>query len=136
MQELFGRQRSSLRSIFIFDPEAATLLSQVLAQQLPGERIQQSDLRGIPLHLDAATDPARRGAVVGGPTPFRSDMDRTSWDDTTLTARRCTQWQESGRHEQSQESACGSKGIGIAPFPVSPSGGKPGTHRRSLRSAG
>ena len=44
---------------------AAARLAQVLAQQLAGVRVQQPDVPGIPLHLDAPADPARRRAVVG-----------------------------------------------------------------------
>src|SRR5437868_10751760 len=38
----------------------------MLAQQPASERVEQSDLRCIPLHLNAPSDPARRRAVVSG----------------------------------------------------------------------
>jgi hypothetical protein len=38
----------------------------MLAQELTGRRIEQSDKQLVPLHLDATADPARRGAVVRG----------------------------------------------------------------------
>ena len=44
----------------------AALLAQVLAQQFPGQRIEQADVRIIPLHLHATADPAGRRAVVSG----------------------------------------------------------------------
>ena len=44
---------------------ASTRLEQVLAQELPGLRVHQADLVGIPLHLNVPADPARRCAVVG-----------------------------------------------------------------------
>lgn len=45
---------------------ASALLPQVLAQQLTVERIDHPHMRGIPLHVNPASDPARRRAVVGG----------------------------------------------------------------------
>jgi len=35
-------------------------------QQLAGERVQDADMRCIPLHLNTASDPARRRTVVSG----------------------------------------------------------------------
>ena len=64
-QQLQGGQRSLLGPVFVFDAMAAARLAQMLAQELPGVRVQQADLVGIPLHLDAPADPARRRAVVG-----------------------------------------------------------------------
>ena len=40
--------------------------TQMLAQQLPGLRIEQADVQVVPLHLDALPDPAGRRAVVRG----------------------------------------------------------------------
>ena len=56
----------SARTIFVLDAVTAALLAQVLAQQLPGEGIEQPNMRVIPLHVNAASDPARRRAIVGG----------------------------------------------------------------------
>ena len=55
-----------LGAVFVLDAMAAARLAQVLAQQLAVSGIQQPHLPGIPLHLDAPADPARRRAVVGG----------------------------------------------------------------------
>jgi len=38
----------------------------MFAQKLPGERIDQADLGGIPLHLYAAPNPSWRRAIVSG----------------------------------------------------------------------
>ena len=54
-----------LGTILVLDAMPAALLAQVLAQQLAGERIEQADVRGVPLHSHTAADPARRRAVVG-----------------------------------------------------------------------
>src|ERR1039457_4510438 len=43
---------------------SATLLPQMLAQQLAGARIDQSHVHRVPLHVDLPPDPARRCAVV------------------------------------------------------------------------
>ena len=64
-QQLQRAQRRFLGAVFVFDAMAAARLAQVLAQQLAGVRVQQAHLPGIPLHLDAPADPARRRAVVG-----------------------------------------------------------------------
>src|SRR5690242_3314948 len=42
------------------------LLPEVLAEQLTRDWVQQADMCGIPLHLNAATDSAWRCTVVGG----------------------------------------------------------------------
>ena len=65
-QQLLRRLRSSAGAILILDAMAAALLPQVLAQQLPGERIDQPDVRGIPLDPNTTPDPARRRAIVSG----------------------------------------------------------------------
>ena len=44
--------------------------AQVLAEQLAGAGVEQADVEVVPLHVDAAADPARRRAVVG-----RGDLD-------------------------------------------------------------
>jgi hypothetical protein len=65
-QELLRAQRCSCRTILLLNAVAAALLPQVLAQQLATERVDQSHVRGIPLHVNPASDPARRRAIVGG----------------------------------------------------------------------
>src|ERR1700689_1214211 len=45
---------------------AASLLTQVFPQQLAGERVQDADMRCVPLPLNMASNPARWRAVVSG----------------------------------------------------------------------
>ena len=59
-------RRRSRGTILVLDAMAAALLAQMLAQQLTGARIEQPHMCGIPLHLNAPADPARRRAVVSG----------------------------------------------------------------------
>ena len=61
-----GGARRLRGAVFVRDAIAAALLAQVLAQQLAGARIEHAHDAAVPLHLDAAADPARRRAVVGG----------------------------------------------------------------------
>src|ERR1051326_6561533 len=58
-------QGGFLRLVLFWYPMFSALLMQVLAQQFAGVWIQQPNMQGIPLHLDAPSDPARRRAVVG-----------------------------------------------------------------------
>ena len=44
--------------------------AQVFAEELAGVRVEQADVGAVPLHVDAAADPAGRRAVVG-----RRDLD-------------------------------------------------------------
>ena len=41
-------------------------MPEMFAQQLAGNGVQQTNMRGIPLHLNMASDPAWRRAVIGG----------------------------------------------------------------------
>ena len=41
-------------------------VTSMLAQQLPGARIEQADVAGVPLHGDFLAEPAGRRAVVAG----------------------------------------------------------------------
>jgi len=43
-EQLLRRKRSAAGAIFVFDPMPAAFLPQVLAQQLPGERIDQPNM--------------------------------------------------------------------------------------------
>ncbi len=52
-------------TILFLDAMPAALLAQVLTQQLAGERIDQANVRGVPLHSHAAADPTGRRAVIG-----------------------------------------------------------------------
>jgi hypothetical protein len=59
-KQLLRAQRCSCGTILLLSAVASALLSQVLAQQLPATRIDQPHMRGIPLHVNPASDPARR----------------------------------------------------------------------------
>src|ERR1017187_3953581 len=65
-QELLRAQGCPGRMILLLDAVASALLPQVLAEQLPAERIDQPHMRGIPLHVNPASDPARRCSIVCG----------------------------------------------------------------------
>ena len=52
------------RTVRIADAVAAALLSQMLAQQLAGARIEQAHEHRVPLHMHLAADPTRRRSVV------------------------------------------------------------------------
>jgi hypothetical protein len=64
-ENLQRSERCALGPIVGVNPVAATLLSEMLAQKLSVGRVEQADPLQIPLHLDAAADPARLGAVIG-----------------------------------------------------------------------
>src|SRR5882672_3540072 len=68
---------------------------QMLAQQLPGLRRQQTDVQIVPLHLDALADPAGRCAVVR-----RLDFDAAVEMDRTLTVTVIAKWFERKRAER------------------------------------
>jgi hypothetical protein len=51
---------------------SARLLAQMLAQQLPGTRIEQPQEHRVPMHVDLASDPATRRSALG-----RFDIDAT-----------------------------------------------------------
>src|ERR1017187_5938887 len=63
-QQLMRMLRRTPRTVRIADTVSATLLAQVLAQQLAAARIEQSHVHRVPLHMDLAPDPARRRSVV------------------------------------------------------------------------
>src|SRR5579862_1578741 len=52
--------------VLVVNAMTPTFLSEVLTEQLPGDGIQQADVGGVPLHLNASADPTRRRAVIGG----------------------------------------------------------------------
>jgi len=54
-----------VRAILILDPMAATVLAQMLPQQLTVVGVQQTDLVSIPLDSNPPAGPTRRGAIVG-----------------------------------------------------------------------
>src|SRR5665213_3144142 len=63
-QQLMRMLRRTPRVVGIADTVPATLLAQVLAQQLAGARIEQPNVHRVPLHMDLTPDPARRRSVV------------------------------------------------------------------------
>ena len=58
--------RRALRTILVFDAPATAGLAQMLAQKLPGARVQQPNMQVVPLDPHHPADPARRHAVVSG----------------------------------------------------------------------
>ena len=62
-QQLMRVLRRAPRTVRIADAMAATLLAQMLAQQLAGVRIEQPNIHRIPLHMNLPPDPARRSSV-------------------------------------------------------------------------
>src|SRR4051812_12101856 len=65
-QQLLRAQRCSCGTILLLNAVASALLPQVLAQQLPTERVDQPHMCGVPLHVNPAPDPARGRAIVCG----------------------------------------------------------------------
>ena len=65
-QQLHCAERGALRTVFVFDAAATARLTQMLAQKLPGARIEQANVQSVPLDPHHPADPARRHAVVGG----------------------------------------------------------------------
>src|ERR1700761_547191 len=65
-QQLLSRQRRSSWAIFILDAVAPALFSQVLTQQLPGERVEKTNMRCIPLRPNTSADPAWGCTIVCG----------------------------------------------------------------------
>src|SRR5208337_3119779 len=64
-QQLMRMLRRTPRAVGIADTVSATLLAQVLAQQLAGAWIEQSHVHRVPLHMDLTADPARWCSIVG-----------------------------------------------------------------------
>jgi hypothetical protein len=48
------------------DTEASAFLAHMFAQELTGLRVEEADVKGVPLNVDGPPDPAGRGAVIGG----------------------------------------------------------------------
>jgi hypothetical protein len=53
-----------LGAVLVLDAMAAARRAQVLTQQLPCAGVQQPHMTNVPLHTDAASDPARRRTIV------------------------------------------------------------------------
>ena len=65
-----GLGRSAGGPVRVRDAMPAPRRAQVLAEELSGSGVEQADVGAVPLHVDAATDPAGRRTVVG-----RRDLD-------------------------------------------------------------
>src|SRR5271154_527070 len=63
-QQLMRVVWGTSRAVGIADAMPATLLSQMLAQQLAGARIEQAHEHRVPLHMKLTSDTARRRSVV------------------------------------------------------------------------
>ena len=65
-----GLRRGTGGAVRVRDAMPAPRRAQVLAEELSGSGVEQADVGAVPLHVDAATDPAGRRTVVG-----RRDLD-------------------------------------------------------------
>ena len=65
-----GLRRGAGGPVRVRDAMPAPWRTQVLADELAGARVEQPDVGVVPLHVDAAADPAGRRTVVG-----RRDLD-------------------------------------------------------------
>src|SRR5688500_7056941 len=65
-EQRYRLRRRASGAISIGDPVPAARGSHMLAQELAGRGIEQTHEEIVPLHIDAPSDPARRGAVVRG----------------------------------------------------------------------
>jgi len=65
-QQLYRSRRRAPGPILVPDAMAATGLTQMLAQQLTGARIEQTNEQPVPLHPHQPADPARWRAVICG----------------------------------------------------------------------
>ena len=61
-----GLPRGAGGAVVVGDAMPAPRRAQVLAEELAGAGVEQADVEVAPLDVDAAADPARRRAVVGG----------------------------------------------------------------------
>ena len=66
-----GQQRQRLergpgRAVGVLDPMPAARDAQMLAEELARLRMEQPDLRGVPLDVDAPANPPWRCPIVGG----------------------------------------------------------------------
>jgi len=76
------------------------LLSQMLAQQLPGEWVEQTDMGRIPLHPNTPADPAGRRSVIGG-----FDFHTTVQMHRALAALVITEWSRGNSSSAGRSSA-------------------------------
>jgi hypothetical protein len=66
VEELHRRRRRARWRVVGMNAMTASLLAQVLAQELPGRRVEQTHALAVPLYAYAPADPSWRRAVVGG----------------------------------------------------------------------
>ena len=66
-----GLRRCAGGPVVVGDAMPAPLRAQVLAQQLAGARVEEADVDVVPLHVDAASDPAGRRRVVAAATSMQ-----------------------------------------------------------------
>src|SRR5271170_510200 len=64
------------RAVGIADAMPATLLPQMLAQQLAGAQIEQAHEHRVPLHMELTPDPAWRRSVVSRLDDAAIEMNR------------------------------------------------------------
>ena len=79
-EQLLCGERCSRRLIFFLNAMTAALLPQMLPQEMALARVDQTDVRVVPLDLNAVTDPARWRAVVR-----RLDLDTAIEMNGSLT---------------------------------------------------
>src|SRR5436309_15133207 len=93
-QQLSGRQGHLLGIVFRPDAVPATFLPDMLAHELVGFGIENTDVKRIALNVDELSNPAWRNAVIG-----RLDFDTTIQMDGALavlvvTERFQRQWKQ------------------------------------------
>jgi hypothetical protein len=95
-EERDGLRWRTARAIRVGNPMPAARGTDMLAQELTGRGIQQADEEVVPLHVDAPSDPARRGAVVRG-LDLHAAIEVHGADAETVIAKRLEwEWAEGG----------------------------------------
>ena len=84
-------RRRAMRPVGVVDAMPATACPYMLAEQLPGLRIEHADLQIVPLHVDVAPNPARRGCVIRG-VDFDAAVEMDRADAEAVIAKRL-EWQ-------------------------------------------
>src|SRR5207237_1164982 len=86
-EERYRLRGRAARAIRLVDPMPAARRAHMLAQELPGGRVEQADVEVVPLHRDAAADPPGRRAVVRGvDLDAAIEMDR-SYTEAVIAKR-------------------------------------------------
>ena len=96
-------RRRARRSVRVLDAMPAARRAHVLTEQRAGLGIEQPDVEIIPVHIDAASDPSRRGTVVRGVDfdaaieMHRADaeVDAWPWPGSGWDGLSCGMWQRS-----------------------------------------